>query len=230
MATYGQYCPVAQALDLLGDRWTLLIIRDMLTGTQHFNDLHRGLPGLSRGLLSKRLQHLQDVGIVKKVQTEDARQSTAYYLTEAGKDLQDIITAFLFWGTKWSFGEPTIEQLDPLLLLWWMHDRVHYEQLPEERVVIQFDFYNPKTDDYWLVLKPDKVDICITHPGFDVNVMVTADLRAFFQVWLGRIAYEDALDTQKVRLDGLPKLTRGFPTWFMWSAAAEVVASVHRPT
>ncbi|NDJ76474.1 MAG: helix-turn-helix transcriptional regulator, partial [Chloroflexi bacterium] len=140
MSTYGQYCPVAQALDVLGDRWTLLIIRDMMTGTRHFNDLKRGLPGISTGLLSKRLRQLQQAGIIEKRTTAAGRQTTAYHLTQAGHDLQPVIHALLVWGVDWAFGDPTLEQMDPLLLMWWMHDRVDHAHLPDHRVVIQFDF------------------------------------------------------------------------------------------
>lgn len=225
MAKYGQYCPVAQALELVGDRWTLLIIRDMLTGTQHFNDLQRGLPGLSRGLLSQRLKQLQAFGLVEKQITDSGRQSTAYCLTDAGRDLNGIIHAFLVWGTKWAFGDPSIEQLDPLLLMWWIHNRVNRDRLPEDRTVVQFDFYGAKSDTFWLVLTPDNVDLCITDPGYDINLLVRADLSTFFKVWLGRITYQQAVDSEQVHVDGLPTLTRAFPDWFAWSPASSVVSA-----
>ena len=132
MYKYGQYCPIAKAVEILGDRWTLLIVRDLLTGTCHFNDLERGLPGISRGLLSERLRRLQRMELVEKVQIENGRQRTAYYLTEAGKALQPVINALLIWGARYAFEEPEEQELDPVLLMWWMRDRVCQDQLPEQ--------------------------------------------------------------------------------------------------
>jgi DNA-binding HxlR family transcriptional regulator len=222
-SSYGQYCPVAQALELIGDRWTLLIVRDMLTGTQHFNDLERGLPGISRGLLAKRLRELEDAGVIEKRTNPSGRKTTAYHLTESGVALYDVINSLSVWGANWAFGDPRPEQLDPLLLLWWMHNRVRSENLPEERVVLQFDFYGASSDTYWLVLTRQDATICLTDPGYEVNLLVTADLATFFRVWLGHIDYHDAIDGGGVQIDGMPQHIRAFPDWFAWSPAAGTV-------
>lgn len=230
MSKYGQYCPIAQALELLGDRWTLLIIRDMLTGTRHFNDLERGLPGISRALLAKRLQQLQDAGLVEKRLNDAGRNTTAYHLTQPGQELQAVINALLIWGTNWAFGDPSPEHLDPLLLLWWMHNRVRTDQLPEERVVIQFEFYGAKNETYWLMLARRDVTICLTDPGYEINVLVVADLATFFRLWLGRIDYDEAIHSQDVSIEAVPRLVRAFPNWFAWSPAAPVVRSARIST
>lgn len=223
MSKYGQYCPVAQALDILGERWTLLIIRDMLTGTRHFNDLKRGLPGLSTALLSKRLQQLERAGIVAKRTLSAGRQTTDYHLTQAGYALQPVIQALLVWGATWAFGDPSPEELDPLLLMWWMHDHVDTASLPEQRVVVQFNFRGAKKDIYWLVLSRSDTTVCLTDPGYTIDVLVNADLATFFKVWLGRIDYNEALAENSVIITGLPRLTRAFPRWFTWSPAAPAV-------
>jgi len=227
MNTYGQYCPVAMATEILGDRWTLLIVRDLLTGVRHFNDLERGLPGISRGLLSDRLRRLQQTGVVEKHSHGKGRK-TEYRLTPAGKDLQEVVNALMVWGARWAFDEPSEEQLDPLLLMWWMRNRVRQDQLSRERVVIQFDFLHDKKETYWLILTPQDVSVCLTHPGFDLDVLVTTELAVFFQIWLGRISYRQALKTGAVRVDALPTLARDFPTWFAWSVAAPAVRSATR--
>ena len=223
MYKYGQYCPVAQALELIGDRWTLLIIRDMLTDTRHFNDLVRGLPGISRALLAKRLKQLEEADIVEKRVNETGRQTTAYHLTQSGQELNGVITALMLWGADWAFSDPTMEQLDPLLLMWWIHNRVRTEQLPQERITIQFDFYGAETVTYWLVLTEKDATICLTDPGYEINVLITADLATFFKVWLGRIEFAEALESGEVKIDGIPRLTRGFPEWFMWSPASPAI-------
>lgn len=223
MSKYGQYCPIAQALEMLGERWTLLIIRDMLTGTRHFNDFARGLPGLSRGLLAKRLRQLENADIVEKRASDDGRHTTEYHLTPAGLALQPVINALLVWGSNWAFGDPSPEQLDPLLLMWWIRDRVNVDCLPDERITVQFAFHGASKDTYWLVMARDDVTLCLTDPGHEINVLVSADLAAFFKLWLGRIDYHEALRGYDVRVDGIPRLVRAFPDWFAWSAAAPAV-------
>lgn len=226
MSKYGQYCPVARALEILGDRWTLLIIRDMLTGTRHFNDLKRGLPGLSTGLLSKRLRQLEYAGIIEKRVFELGRQNTEYHLTPAGQALEPVIGALLGWGAAWAFGDPSPDELDPLLLMWWMHDHIDRAQLPDHRVVIQYDFHGAKTETYWLVLAREDVTVCLTDPGYEVDVLVDTDLAVFFKVWLGRIDYREAIGEYGLRVTGVPRLTRAFPRWFTWSPAAPAVRAV----
>jgi DNA-binding HxlR family transcriptional regulator len=223
MYKYGQYCPVARALEILGDRWTLLIVRDLLTGTSHFNDLVRGLPGISRGLLTRRLERLERSGVIEKHEVTQGRRSTKYVLTEAGEELIGVVDALLNWGARWAFGEPAEDELDPILLLWRMRGRVCREQLPPERVVVQFDFHGPQQDSYWLLLSRDDVSVCLNYPGFEIDVLVTSDLSLFYQVWLGRISYHTALRDHDLEVDAIPALRRAFPSWFAWSHSAEAV-------
>lgn len=223
MSKYGQYCPIAQTLDIVGDRWTLLIIRDMLTGVSHFNDLERGLPGISRALLAKRLRYLEDSRIIEKRRHMSGRRTTEYCLTQAGRGLQSIIDALLDWGSAWAFGDPSPEQLDPVLLLWWMRQRIHFDRLPEGRTVVQFDFEATRNVTYWLVMASEDATVCLTDPGYDVNVLVRADLATLSKVWLGRIEYQEAIDEGTIVVDGSPRLVRAFPGWFKWSLAADAV-------
>ncbi len=228
MYKYGQYCPVARAAEILGDRWTLLIVRDLLTGTRNFNALKRGLPGISGTLLSDRLRRLQEAGVVEKRSVPQGRRTTEYHLTEAGRELRAVVYALLTWGARWGFGEPTPEELDPILLLWWMRSRVHLDRLPAERVVVEFNFRGADDGTYWLVLTREDVSVCLQHPGYDVDVVVGADLASFFEVWLGRLSYADALRANRIGVDALPALARVFPTWFAWSLAADAVRAAIR--
>jgi DNA-binding HxlR family transcriptional regulator len=223
MYKYGQYCPIAKAVEILGDRWTLLIVRDLLTGTHHFNDLERGLPGISRGLLADRLRRLERMELVEKVQQENGRRRTAYYLTEAGRELDTVINSLLVWGARWAFEEPEEKELDPVLLMWWMRGRVSRKNLPAQRVVARFDFTGAKRETFWLVLTKEDVSICLTDPGFDLNILITADLAAFFQVWLGRLSFAQATRQGQIKIDAVPSLAEAFPTWFAYSLAAPVV-------
>ena len=134
-----------------------------------------------------------------------------------------VVYALLAWGARWGFGEPRAEELDPILLLWWIRSRVHTHRLPAERVVVEFDFRGADDGIYWLLLTRQDVSVWLQHPGYDVDVVVDADLASFFEVWLGRLSYDDALSTGRIRVDALPALARAFPTWFAWSAAADAV-------
>ena len=219
MPKYGQFCPVAKSLEILGDQWTLLIIRDMLGGISHFNDLERGLPGISRALLSNRLRRLQRAGIVEKRLLQARRKSTEYLLTQAGRELEGVIGALTIWGEAWAFTEPEPEELDPVLLMWWLRGDVDPEQLPPTRVVVQFEFRLDRRASFWLVMAANDVTLCLTDPGFEVDIQVTADLKTFYQLWWGQITYPQALNEHGVMVEGNRLLARGFPTWFHWSAA-----------
>lgn len=226
MTKYGQYCPVTRALELLGERWTLLIVRDLLFDTHHFNELARGLPKLSRGLLAKRLRALEAAELVERTVTP-GEQGSEYHLTHAGKATRPIVEALMVWGASWALEQPMPDELDPILLMWWLQRRVKHEALPKERVVVQFDFYgDPRS--YWLVLEQRDVSVCFTPPDFEINVWVVADLSVFYQVWLGKLSFVEAKAAGSIEVRSLPALERAFPDWFAWSPAAEAVRAARQ--
>ncbi|MBL1076759.1 transcriptional regulator [Nocardia sp. 2] len=209
---YGQYCPISRALDLLGERWSLLILRDLCTGTTRFNDLARGLPGLSRSLLTKRLRRFEKAGLVEKM-------GSRYLLTEAGRELEPILFGLGAWGARWTFGDPMPEELDPDLLVWWMHTRLDTSAFPGKRQVFGVRF----TDDpkrYWIVVESGDASVCDTDPGFPVDVTITSDVGTLYQVWLGRIPLHHALRTGRVEFFGPTALTRHMGTVLKLSPVA----------
>ncbi|MBV9328536.1 MAG: helix-turn-helix transcriptional regulator [Chloroflexi bacterium] len=222
MQTYGQYCPVAKATELVADRWTPLILRELLAGSHHFNELERGLPGIARSLLVQRLRRLQRAGVVERRTTGSGR-ACSYELTVAGRALRSLIQALGEWGAQWLLGDPLPDELDGGLLLWRMRKRIDHDRLPRRRVVTQFDFRGARTETLWLLLEPTDVSICLHDPGFDVDVLVTADIATMHRVFVGRIDLADALRDDSVHLDGAPALTRAFGSWFTWSPFAETV-------
>lgn len=227
MKSYGQYCPLAHAMEILGDRWTVLVLRDLLTGVKRFNDLSRGLPRMSRSLLSKRLNRLQEAGIVEHVERDDGTQE--YVPTEAGKALWPALEALLSWGAKWAFDDPSAEDLDPKLLIWWIHRGVIREALPEGTTTIQFDFddiADPHEGRYWLVCSRKDVSVCQDPPPLDVDVWVTGTTATVYKVWVGRLPFGRAVATRALRVESLPKLERAFPDWFAWSPAHAIVRAV----
>jgi DNA-binding HxlR family transcriptional regulator len=221
MAEYRQYCPVARASEILADRWTPLIVRELLAGSQHFNEIERGLPGISRSLLVSRLRHLEDRGVVERRHLQTNR--IEYSLTDAGRDLRPVIERLGQWGVRWAFGEPKPVELDPAVLVWKMHQRVDRSRLPPGRTVIEFDFTGRRGRRLWLVLTPQEVSVCLKPPGFDSDLIVRADLAFFYRVWLGAIDYAAATRCGALSVEGPSALVSDLPRWFTWSPMAPYV-------
>ncbi|MGH2685374.1 MAG: winged helix-turn-helix transcriptional regulator, partial [Actinomycetota bacterium] len=211
MPKYGQYCPVSQAADILGDRWTLLIMREMVGGSTRFNELERALPRISRSLLAQRLRQLTRTGIVKTVPLPSAR-GNEYHLTAAGRDLEPVLLTMGHWAARWILDEPREENLDPTFLMWWIHRRVNLEAVPAGRTVVRFDVVDPGREVYWIVLTPGEVSLCMTDPGFDVDVQVTADCMALQRIYAGWTELSDALAAGKIIVDGRAQLVRRWPS------------------
>ncbi|MEH2506723.1 DNA-binding HxlR family transcriptional regulator [Bradyrhizobium sp. AZCC 1578] len=223
MHLYGQYCPVARAAEILADRWTVLIIRELLADVKHFNELERGLPHMSRTLLTERLRRLEQTGVLER-RSASRGKPCEYRLTPAGRELQRLIDLLGEWGARWAFGPPRPSELDPIILLWWMRRRVAVDRFSRRRV-IQFEFRGAPQRTYWLVVDPNDISVCLKHPRFDVDMIVTANIMTFYQVWLGRLTLLDATRKNLIHLDGAPADVRAFPTWFTWSPMAETVCA-----
>jgi len=222
MSKYGQYCPCSHAAEILGDRWTLLIVREMLYGCQHFNEIERCLPGISKALLAERLRRLQQAGVIERRVAPTGR-GTSYELTQAGRELQPVIDAMVDWGAKWAFGEPQPDELDPVLLLVWMTYGIFTDRLPRPRIVVEFDFRGACQQNYWMVLEQNDVSVCLKHPGFDRDILVNADLAALYEVWAGSIQSSEAMRDQRIELVGVRSLIRAFPQWLALSPVAGAV-------
>jgi DNA-binding HxlR family transcriptional regulator len=222
MEKYQQYCPVARAAEILADRWTPLIVRELVLGSHRFNDIERGLPGISRSLLASRLRDLEDASVVERLPRAHSRLSE-YHLTEGGRELKTVIEALGAWGVRWAFGEPRPEELDAGLLVWKIHQRIDRERLPESRTVVEFDFTGRRGRRVWLLLERREVSVCVTPPKFDADLIVHADLALFHRLWLGYIEYGAAVRSRAVVVEGLPALVRQLPTWLMWSPMSRFV-------
>jgi DNA-binding HxlR family transcriptional regulator len=215
--SHGQYCPVAYAADALGDRWSLLILREIVGGgASRFNEIERGLPKVSRSLLSQRLRHLERLGLIDAVPLSSGR-GKEYRPTPAGKDLEPVLTAMGEWAIRWIIGEPRPEELDPMFVLWWLHRRVNFDELPSGRTVVRFDVVDAGRVVCWLVLERGTASVCPTDPGFPATVQVTADSLQLHRVFAGRITLADALRDGSITIDGPGPLVRQFPRWFAWS-------------
>jgi DNA-binding HxlR family transcriptional regulator len=223
MATsYRQFCPVAKAMELLDERWTLLVVRELMLGSRHFNDLRRGVPRMSPTLLSKRLQTLVRAGVVDR---RNVGQEVHYSLTPAGEELRPIVEALGAWGTRW-MPELGDEDLDPKLLLWDMHRRVDRSAVPAHRSVVRFVFPDVAGPSryWWLVIgvAADEVDVCDTDPGHEVTATVTVSLRALVDVWRGERTWADATRAGALTVEAPASVRRSLPSWFQLSHFAAV--------
>jgi DNA-binding HxlR family transcriptional regulator len=225
MAGMPEYCPVSMGADVVAERWNLLIIRELLTGAQRFNDIHRGLPGLSRTLLSQRLRMLQRCGLVESLPTGGDSSCAGYRLTEGGSDLRAVLEALGTWAVRWRFPEPGDDQLNPQLLLWRMRCGVAQERLPARRVVIEIGFEADRSERGWLILDGDDSSLCTRDPMFDVDVYANASSRVWHEIWYGHRSLRESIGNREVLLSGDEDLVADFADWFLRSRfAGEVEA------
>jgi DNA-binding HxlR family transcriptional regulator len=222
-SSYHQFCPVAKAMELLDERWTMLVIRELLLGSRHFNDIRRGVPKMSPSLLSKRLHDLTRAGIVER---RDEGREVAYGLTAAGEELAPVVDKLGAWGMRW-IGKVGDEDLDPKLLMWDLHRHVDPAFVPPGRTVVSFRFNDvpAKIRDWWLVMTAEEVDVCDFDPGYDVAVSVTGSLRRMVQVWRGDLDWPAAIRSGLIQLEGPERFRRAVPKWFPASQFAQVPRS-----
>ena len=215
-ASYRQFCPVAMVAEVLCTRWTVELLRELVAGSTRFNELRRGVPRMSPALLSKRFGELEAAGVVERKRLTDPPDVEAYQLTRAGRDLQPVIEAIGMWGQKWVKTEPSLEKLDPELLMWDMSRNLDTTPLPDLRVVIEFVYPElPESQrKWWLIVEPDRtVDLCHIDPGFDVDLFATVDLRTMTEIWMGLRSVADAVDRDALLLVGSSGLIRSMQTW-----------------
>jgi len=222
---YGQYCPVARGAEVLGDRWTLLIVREMLHGVCRFNELERCLPGISRSVLAQRLRHLQKVGLV--VRDVDQR-AVAYHLTPAGRDLVPVLQTLGDWAVTWAFGDPDPNELDPDLVVRWISRHLARDRLPHRRVVVGFEVLGRSTRWYWLVIDADEVSICRHDPGFPTDVVFRCDAETLYRIYLGDLSLSGARRGGRLALSGDARAVRQASGWFAWSTFAPAARAAGR--
>ena len=212
MKSYGQFCPIAKASEILGERWTHLVIRELAAGSEAFNDLRKGLPLMSPSLLSARLKSLEAAGVVERA---EANGQVRYSLTEAGRELKPILTAMGTWGHRWARSKLGKEDLDPSLLMWDIHRTMNAEYFGRERTVLLFEFgdYAAKFRRWWLVIEDGDVDVCMKDPGYEVDLLVATDVQTLTAIWMGDIGLGQAIRSQRLKLSGPARLKRDISTW-----------------
>jgi DNA-binding HxlR family transcriptional regulator len=222
MAGYGQFCPVARASEIFAERWTPLILRELLAQHHHFSEILKGLHRISPSLLGQRLKSLERVGVIETRPNPTGRGST-YYLTEAGDQLAQLIGALGIWGQNWLDLQP--QHLDSDILMWAILSHLQIDKLPVQRRVVRFEFHNEKKR-YWLVLRRDDPDICYSDPGFGDDLVIRTDLEAITRIYLGQLSLADARRCELLEIEGPRELARGVDQWFPVSGFARYARPV----
>ncbi|MEZ5926507.1 MAG: helix-turn-helix domain-containing protein [Hyphomicrobiaceae bacterium] len=219
--SYGQFCPVAMAAEIICSRWTALVIRELLCGSTRFSDIRRGVPLMSPTLLSKRLKELEAAGVVV-AEPSGTAGIFDYRLTDAGEDLRTVVMALGIWGQRWVESSLSLKNLDPSLLMWDIRRNLDPTPLPPRRCTIQFHFPEVRAarQTYWLVVDAGKVDLCSTDPGFDVDLYVRSPLRIMTAIWMGHATLKQETEAGRVELDGDRAIARSIQQWLSLSVFA----------
>lgn len=219
-ASYRQFCPMAKAMELLDERWTLLLVRELLLGSERFTDLRRGLPRMSPTLLSRRLHQLADAEVLVR---EEAGGEVRYRLTPAGEELRPVVESLAVWGTRW-IPELADGELDPKLLLWDMHRNVDRERVPPGRTVVAFEFSDvtPQLSHWWIVITSDDVDVCDDDPGDEPDAVVRTSLRSLTEVWRGDRSWAHAHRAGALEIIASRDVQASIAQWFTLSPFAGI--------
>ena len=222
MLGYGQFCPVARGAEVFGERWTPLVVRELLCGSTRFNDIRRGVPRISTTLLSQRLRKLEQIGVVERVRSGGGAE---YRLTAAGEELRPLVMALGHWGSRWIGSRLKREQLDAGFLMWDIRRFARRELFPaERRIVVQFRFTDARQGEraWWLVVENGEVDLCRDDPGHEVTLIVESTVRALTEIWTGDLLPDQALSARSLRVLGGARDARNLWRW--------IGASVFAPT
>ncbi|MEQ9812152.1 MAG: helix-turn-helix domain-containing protein [Azospirillaceae bacterium] len=227
--SYRQFCPVAMAAEILCNRWTMVLIRELLAGSTRFNALRRGVPRMSPALLSQRLKELEAVGIVERRPAPGEPDVLEYALTAAGRDLMPVVESLGCWGHRWVESRLSLEHLDAGLLMWDMRRNLDPTPMPLRRNVIQFSYpeLTPDQRQWWLIVEPDSdVDLCSLDPGFDVDLYVSTDLRTMTRIWMGMTTVQTERGADRLHLVGRRDLEQAMQSWLGLSPFAGVERKV----
>jgi DNA-binding HxlR family transcriptional regulator len=220
----GGFCPVAQALHVVGERWSLLIIRELLCGNYRFGEIMLGLPLIPRSVLAQRLKSLEEAELITRLARDAAGRGPVYQLTEAGRELEPVVRGLGVWGQRWARRTTDKQALDPVLMMWDMRRGFDVAQLPEQLTTVAFWYRDvpAKRSRYWLQIDRPDVELCLTNPGTPIDLKVETTIRTMVDVWMGYRDLQDALRSKAIELEGPPKLTRAFPRWLLLNPLAQV--------
>jgi DNA-binding HxlR family transcriptional regulator len=214
---YGQFCPIAKAAEIVAERWTPLVVAELLAGSTHFSDIRRGVPLMSQTLLSTRLKELERVGVVER--RDPTAKRPQWQLTAAGRALAPVIQQLGEWGLLYAQDPIQENELDVTILVWNIRRRVDPSILGAKRVTIQFDFKDvPRAKQrWWIVNDRGTVDLCPTDPGYPVDIYFTTDMRTMISVWVGKLSLAAAIRAERIEIIGPRALRDRLAKWFLYS-------------
>jgi DNA-binding HxlR family transcriptional regulator len=215
--SYGQFCPIARASELLAERWTPIIVRNLLNGCRTYNEIRQGAPGISTALLTQRLDQLQRHGIVERVPNPTGRGSS-FRLTPMGDELRAVCDAMGQWGAKWLEIQP--DHLDPAYILWATTKLVDVERIPSGTTVVRFELRGDSEHSYWLILRRPQAELCTKGVGYLEDVLCRTDAQTLVDLHLERLTYTQARRAKRLQLTGPTRLISTFPNWFRTSPFA----------
>ena len=229
MKGYGQYCPISKAAEILSERWTLLVLRELLVGGRRYNDLRRGIPLISPTVLTERLKTLQKAGVVEHKVGPNGKISE-YVVTPAGQELWPLIEQIGVWGQRWVKSKLGREDLDASFLMWDIHRNLRLDRLPRRNIVIYVEFSDGKKGarNYWLVIDETAVDLCIDDPGHEIALQMMTDVRTLTRIWMGDLSLSSARSTGLIKLFGDSALIRSMGAWLGKSHFADVKPAISR--
>ena len=216
----GQFCSIARTLDVLGERWSLLVVREVLSGSHRFGEIRRGIPRISRTMLSERLRELVDIGVLAR---RNGRAGPTYDLTQAGRALEAVVRELGVWGQRWLPRTLPREELDPDALLWDVRRRVRTDALPPKPIVVRVEIVDvrDRAGVRFLLLRPTEVSLCTENPGFPEELCVRGSLRTLTAWWRGDLSLAEARSAG-MTVVGRREWVRAFPSWFLRYVFADV--------
>jgi len=221
MKAYGQFCPLAQATQLLCERWTLIVVREFIAGSTRFSELQKGVPTMSPTLLSTRIKQLIKAGII--IKQGDKGQYT-YQLTQAGKELKPIVELLGAWGHRWAKSDLNEGDLDAGLLMWDMRRSIDVSKFPDRKIVVQFEYPDaPKGANlWWLISDKGNVDLCLNDPGFDIDLIINCSLAVMTSVWTCQTDFDQMVKTKQIKILGDDKLAKSLSSWLCSSLLSKL--------
>ncbi|HMJ15601.1 MAG TPA: helix-turn-helix domain-containing protein [Polyangiaceae bacterium] len=213
MKSYGQFCPVAQALEVVGERWTLLVIRELLSGSRRFGEILNGVRRIPRSVLANRLEQLERAGLIRR---EIGALGPEYEPTDAARALEEVVMGLGLWARRWAHRNIRDDELDPTLLLWDMQRRIDAKAAPEKLVVVRFDFLESGKGylRYWLKIDHGRGEVCMKNPGLEETLVVQTRQRVLTEVWMGYRDFSSVIRSGELTIEGPSALARALPSWF----------------
>ncbi|TMV06908.1 helix-turn-helix transcriptional regulator [Ruegeria sediminis] len=216
---YGLFCPTSKACEILMPRWTIQILGELWGGSTRFNDIRRGLPGISPTLLTKRLKEMQENGLLERVE-DKATGNIDYLRTEKAAELDTVLADLAKWAQRHIKAEIALEDRDADLLMWNVRRQIDLDELPPKQNVMRFNFSDATSpaSTYWLITKPgETVELCASDPGFDVDLYIETGVAVMTGFYLGRSSFERAVENGSFFMSGDQRLIKTFRRWFKFS-------------